>query len=204
MGIVGKQNVCSWMQACFLHKYGILFHIYLEKRADLLNFAALKAIYMSNFCVYIKLKPFVKQWLVNALGNPVRFPSQSIENSTIHSFVIKLPKNAQPDMPGEDLTAICVPDSASKPAEYYNYLTPRGKMAVAECCEHLFRRCMWNELGDMSDLGCNMMSGIYAWCEKHGIDIDYADTIRQRYYRIREQYAKHGIDLMKKTKNRNK
>ena len=200
----GKAKCVSQDTTSFSRHTWKLLHIYLEKRANLLNFAALKAIYMSNFCVYIKLKPFVKQWLVNALGNPVRFPSQSIENSTIHSFVIKLPKNAQPDVPGEDLTAICVPDSASKPAEYYNYLTPRGKMAVAECCEHLFRRCMWNELGDMSDLGCNMMSGIYAWCEKHGIDIDYADTIRQRYYRIREQYAKHGIDLMKKTKNRNK
>lgn len=49
-----------------------------------------------------------------------------------------------------------------------------------------------------------MMTAIYAWCEKHGIDIDYADTIRQRYYRIREQYAKKGIDLMKKKKSKKK
>ena len=47
-----------------------------------------------------------------------------------------------------------------------------------------------------------MMTAIYAWCEKHGIDIDYADTIRQRYYRIRDQYTKKGIDLMKKTKSK--
>lgn len=157
---------------------------------------------MSKYCVYIKLKPFVKQFVVNALGSPVQFPAQSIENSTIHSFVIKMPKGTEPDVASEDTTPIAIPDSTSKPAEYYNYLTPRGKLAVEECCEHLFRRCLWNELGDMSDLGCNMMTAIYAWCEKHGIDIEYADTIRQRYYRMRNQYAKKGIDLMKKTKTR--
>jgi len=159
---------------------------------------------MSQFCVYIKLKPFVRQWLVNSLGDPVVFPSQSIENSTIHSFVIKLPEGRQPDVASPETTRIAIPDSASKPAQYYNYLTPRGKLAVEECCEHLFKKCMWNELGDMSDLGCNMMTAIYAWCEKHGIDINYADTIRQRYYRMRDQYAKKGIDLMKKTKSKKK
>lgn len=157
---------------------------------------------MSKFCVYIELKPFVRQWLINALGNPVVFPSQSVENSTIHNFVIKLPKDKIPDIATETATAIAIPDSASKPAEYYNYLTPRGKMAVAECCEHLFKKNLWCELGDMSDIGCNLMSAIYAWCEMHGIDIDYADTIRQRYYRMREQYARKGIDLRKKTKTR--
>lgn len=77
-------------------------------------------------------------------------------------------------------------------------MSPRGKIAVEECCEYLFKRNLWNELGDMSDIGCNLMTAIYAYCEEHGIDIIYADTVRQRYYRVRDQYSKKGINLMKK------
>lgn len=153
---------------------------------------------MSQFLIYIKLKPFVKQFITHALGNPVVFPNQSVENSTIHNFIQRLPDGKQPDVAKEDLTPICIPDSTSKPAQFYNYMSPRGKIAVEECCEYLFKRNLWNELGDMSDIGCNLMTAIYAYCEEHGIDIAYADTVRQRYYRVRDQYSKKGINLMKK------
>lgn len=159
---------------------------------------------MSQYCIYIKLKPFVAQFLTHSLGNPVEFPAQSPENSTIHYFIDRLPEEKQPDSYQSDLTAIAIPDSKTKPAASFNYLGPRGKNAIVECCEHLFNRNMWNELGDMSDLGCKTMTAIYAWCEKHGIDCDYADTIRQRYYRIRDSYTKRGIDLMKKKRNKSK
>lgn len=157
---------------------------------------------MSEFYVYVKLKPFVKQWLVSALGNPVKFPAQSIENSTIHHFIGKQPADTPPETANSELTAICIPESASKPARTYNYLPPRGKCAVVECCEYLFRRNLWSELGEMSDLGCNTMTAIYGWCERHGVSIEYADTIRQRYYRLRDAYNKTGIDLTKKKRAR--
>lgn len=155
---------------------------------------------MSKYTIYIKLKPFVAQFLTHSLGNPVSFPPMSIENSTIHHFIDRLPKDKTPDVAADGLTAIYIPDSKTKSPEYFNYLSPRGKQAVVECCEHLFNTCMWSELGDMSTIGCKTMTAIYAWCEKHGIDIDYAYTIRQRYYRIRDNYNKKGIDLMKKTR----
>ena len=159
---------------------------------------------MSNFNVYVKLPPFVSQFLIHSLGNPVVFPPSSVENSTIRTFISRLPEGRQPDVAADDLTAIAIPDSKSKPADQYNYLAPRGKAALAECCDYLFNRCLWTELGDMSSVGCKTLTAIYAWCENHGISIDYADTIRQRYYRIRDSYAKQGIDLMKKTRNKTK
>lgn len=157
---------------------------------------------MSDFVVYVKLPPFVSQFLVHSLGNPVVFPPQSIENSTIRVFISKLPEGKVPETSSPELTAIAIPDSKSKPAVTFNYLSPRGKKAIVECCDLLFNRCLWTELGDSSNIGCKILTAIYAWCELHGIDIDYADTIRQRYYRIRDNYAKRGIDLMKKTREK--
>ena len=157
---------------------------------------------MSSFVVYVKLPPFVSQFLIHSLGNPVVFPPQSVENSTIKVYVSKLPDGMIPETDDSGMTAIAIPDSKAKPAATFNYLSPRGKIAVAECCDLTFNRCLWTELGDMSLLGCKTLTAIYAWCEKHGIDIDYADTIRQRYYRIRDSYTKRGIDLMKKTRDK--
>lgn len=179
------------------------FSRYLWKSSiNLLSLQHLNILIMSQFCIYVKLQPFVSQFLQHSLGNPVEFPPQSVENGTIHCFIDRLPAGKQPDVAADDLTAIRIPDSKTKPAANYNYLSPRGKNAVVECCELLFNRNLWVELGDMSALGCKTMTAIYAWCEKHGISIDYADTIRQRYYRMRDNYTSRGIDLRKKSRNR--
>lgn len=169
---------------------------------DLLSLQHLNILIMSQFCIYVELRPFVSQFLRHSLGDPIEFPPQSVENSTIHHFIDRLPAGRVPDTAGVELTAIAIPDSKTKPAATYNYMSPRGKEAVSQCCELLFNRCMWVELGDMSALGCKTMTAIYAWCEKHGVSIDYADTIRQRYYRMRESYTKRGIDLRKTSRNR--
>lgn len=155
---------------------------------------------MSQFCIYIRLQPFVAQFLKHSLGSPIIFPAQSVENQTIHHFVLPLPFGQKPDTGGPGMTAIAIPDSRTKPASRFNHITARGKQAMVECCEALFMRSLWSELGHLDTLSCKTTTAIYAWCEGHGIDIEYADTIRQRYYRLRNQYRRRGIDLMKKTR----
>lgn len=152
---------------------------------------------MSKFVLYIKVEPFIKQWLIHSFGNPVVFPAQSIENSTIRRFTQKQP-NDVPTPVGEDDVAIAIPDSKAKDPIIYNYLSAHGKKAVVECINDTFRMNMWAELNDLSDVGCSVMTAIYTWCEMHGINIDYAWTIRQRYYRMRDSYFKKGIDLRRK------
>ena len=153
---------------------------------------------MSNFVVYLHLEPFVKQWLIHSYGDPVRFPAQSVENSTIRRFTVKQPDVIVPHE--ESDVAICIPDSKSKDPMIYNHLLTHGKKAVVECIEDNFKLNMWRELNDLSDVGCKIMTAIYSWCEIHGIEIEYADTIRQRYYRIRDSYNKKGIDMRKHRK----
>lgn len=150
---------------------------------------------MSKFVVYVHVEPFVKQWLIHSYGNPVVFPPQSVENSTIRRFSRKQPDDV-PIFRADDV-AIAVPDSKAKAASVYNYLGLHGQRAVRECIEDNFKLCMWRELNDLSDVGCTIMTAIYSWCEMHGISIDYADTIRQRYYRLRNSYVERGVDMRK-------
>lgn len=151
---------------------------------------------MSKYVTYVHLEPFVRQWLTHSYGSPVAFPPQSVENSTIRRFTQK-----QPDAPlahDEGDTAVCVPDSKAKDPAVFNYLGKHGRKAVEECIEDNFRLNMWHELNDLSDVGCSVMKAIYSWCEMHGISIDYADTIRQRYYRLRDAYARKGVDMRRR------
>ena len=159
---------------------------------------------MSKFVVYLQLQPFVAQWLHHHYGNPVHFQPQSVENSTILQFTRKLPEGHQPDTAAEGLTAVCIPDNEKKDPAIYNYLGPKGKEAVVDCIERTFKLMMWNELNDMSDVGCSVLSAIDAWCEMHGIDIEYDRTILMRYNRLRNSYVKKGIDLRRKRRNLDK
>lgn len=165
------------------------------------NFATFNNLIMSNFLVYIQLKPFIAQWLHHHYGNPVRFQPHSVENSTILQFTQKLPVGCHPDTAADGLTAVCIPDNEKKDPATYNYLGKKGKEAVVDCIERTFKLMMWNELNDMSDIGCSVLNAIDAWCEQHGIDIEYDRTILQRYNRLRQSYVKKGIDLRRKRRN---
>ena len=184
------------MREIFPLKNGKLENYYYLCTQNLMN--------MSKFVVYLKLQPFVAQWLHHHYGNPVHFQPQSVENSTILQFTRKLPEGRLPDTAAEGLTAVCIPDNEKKDPSIYNYLGPKGKEAVVECIERTFKLMMWNELNDMSDVGCSVLSAIDAWCEMHGIDIEYDRTILMRYNRLRNSYVKKGIDLRRRRRNLDK
>ena len=143
---------------------------------------------MSKFLIYLKLEPYLHQWLTHSLGNPVVFPARSN------------------DLYADGLTAVCIPDSKAKPVQYYNYCGPKAKSAIVEAIEDLFRINLWEELLPLSysteraECGLNKM--IAAWCEMHGISDDYTEAVRQKYYRMRKAYAKNGVFLGKLRKNR--
>lgn len=151
---------------------------------------------MSKYLIYVPLEPFQAQWLTHSFGNPVQFPDCSVENATIRRLITKRPKDQQPELKGEKDVAIYIPSSKAKNPSVFNYLTKHGKQAIAECVDDLFRMNLWKELGDMTDTKCKRMTAIYAWCENHSIDLDYAETIRMRWYRMKVAYKRSGVDLM--------
>lgn len=100
----------------------------------------------------------------------------------------------------DDYIAVQLPDSKAKPVKEYNYLGPRARCAVKEMITDLFKMDLWASLKDITDRSCKLSSLISAWCEQHGIGIDYEDTVRQCFYRIRNQHAKKGVILSSTTR----
>lgn len=160
------------------------------------------ALSMSQFVIYIKLEKYISEWLTHSLGYPVRFPNGSNENAVIRAFIQQTPKGETPETAAEGMTPIYIPDSKAKPPEGYNYMTDSGKKAVREAIIDLFTRNLWNELRPIDSIkGVGVNTRIAAWCEMHGIGLDRVETVRQKYYRIREAYKKRGINLQNFTRN---
>lgn len=155
---------------------------------------------MSKFCVYVYLKPFIRQYAYNHFGNPITFDPQSVGNACINCVLMRRPKNAAPDTNDDDLSPVAIPYSKQKDPAVWNYVTTNGKKMIVEYIESLFVDNMWKELSDMLATNAKIQTATYAWCEMHGIDIEYADTIRQRFYRERDRLVAKGVDLRRRNR----
>lgn len=156
---------------------------------------------MSEVVVYLPLKPFIRQYVIHHFGYPVRFPDQSITNKCIISVLQKKRKDSKPEVASDGSTAVCIPFSCKDPA-VWNFVSSFGKRMICQHIEYVFMMNLWNEMNEMTRGGMKQQDAACEWCSKHGIDIDYADTIRMRYYRDKMQYLGNGIDLRCKTRNR--
>lgn len=153
---------------------------------------------MSKFVIYLELKPFVAQWAVHHYGCPVEFPPQSVGNARIVAVLKKRPADAAPEVAAEGLTPISIPYSKQKDPSGWNYVSRHGKQFIVQYIEALFRDNMYMEMSAMCQEDSKIQTAAYAWCEMHGISIDYADTIRQRFYRERNLHLENGVDLRRK------
>lgn len=157
---------------------------------------------MSNFLVYIELKPFIAQWAVTHFGSPIVFPPQSVGNARIVAVLRKRPSDVAPDVEREGLTPVAIPYSKQKDPEAWNYVTPSGKRFIAEYIEALFKDNLYKEFTEMCSEDSKIQTAAYSWCEMHGISIDYADTVRQRFYRERERLLDCGVDLRRRSRTK--
>ena len=158
---------------------------------------------MSKFVIYLELKPFIAQWAFNHFGNPIEFPAQSVGNSRIVSVMRRRPGDVGPDVAADGLAPVCIPYSKQKDPESWNYVTASGKRFIVDYIEALFNDSLYGEFREMFGKESKLQTVAYAWCEMHGVSIDYADTIRQRFYRERERLLACGVDLRKRSRTKN-
>ena len=159
---------------------------------------------MSDFVIYLRLKPFIAQYVKHHFGDPVRFDDHSVGNECINSVLQRRKKNSTPEVAGEGLTAVCIPYSKQKDPSVWNFVSEAGKRVIIEHIEGVFLMNMWNEMHKMCSEHVKVQSAAFAWCEMHGIDMEYADTIRMRFYRERDKLLSKGIDLRKKNRAKKK
>jgi len=152
-----------------------------------------------NLLIYLRLSSYLREWLAATLGSPAKFPPHSVENAIIARHIGRLPHGKQPDLYEEGDIAIVVPVIRYKPATEYNYLGRRGRVELADAIDALFCIDMWNNLSPYLASG-NINGRIDDWCQERGISMDNTEAVRQRFYRLRNNYAQYNIILGKKYK----
>ncbi len=154
---------------------------------------------MEHYFVYIRLKPFIRQWVEHAFGRPVRFPARSPENAFLRRHVRLRPPGAVPDVDGDDLTPIVLPKQADRKVEFWNYLTDDDRRELCLMIDGLFTMAWYADLREqLMRPGIN--TAVHEWCRKNGISIDYEDTVIQRINRWRRECQKNGVNLFFKPK----
>lgn len=147
----------------------------------------------SNFLVYLKLEPYLAQWLANKHGQfPVRFPKGSIENDIIELGLRPLGQDESPDLPGEDKYPIVLPFFRYKDVRFNNYLPQSAKSELIHCLKVQFAIELWKDLNKFGYIGKQKQDLIYAWIDAHDIDDTEANwnAIAKIYARKREAHRR--------------
>lgn len=148
---------------------------------------------MKGMLLYFRLDGYLREWLVHTFGSPVSFPARSYENAIIVRHLIKRPPGVLPlDGAGSDTVPIVIPDNGRRPPEHYNHLSIYGQRLLHHAVLNLFTIDLWHGCAPLcGSPGLN--EGIYRWCDRHGIDFDHQEAVRQRFYRMRKEYRLRGI-----------
>ena len=149
--------------------------------------------------IYIQLPGYMREWLTTTIGTPVVFPPHSVENAIIARNIGRLPHGEKPELYCDGDVIVEVPVIRYKPASEFNYLGRRGKVMLTDAIDDLFCIDMWNSLAPyLSSSGIN--GRLDDWCAERGITLDNIEAVRQRFYRLRKNYAQYHIILGKKYK----
>ena len=146
---------------------------------------------MSEFIIYLKLDPYLAQWIVHEYGGtPVVFPKNSTENDIIELGLMKKPFLAAPNEPGENKIPLALPHFKSKNVRYNNYLSYKSRRALGQCIRSRFVMALWKDLYKFGYIGKKKQDLIWAWMETHGIEATDTNfnTIAKIYLRKRNVY----------------
>ena len=156
---------------------------------------------MDYITVTLPVPAYVQQWAEHHFGRPVRLPHPSAENATLHDLLRLRPPGARDPAAGMQ---VAVTASALRSPLYYNWLPKPARIEAARMVDRLFLRAMWCDLLPVTALPRGRLNEtIDAWCAEHGITLDNREAVRQRFYRLRRDFAAHGVPLkpLKKIKS---
>ena len=147
---------------------------------------------MSNYCIYLKMPSYLRQWFIHRHGgsDPVQLIRGSIESKLLQRATVKMPENILPPRQQEGEVAICIPYSKSHDPRIYNYITETGKRALIQRIKEDFDLDVWEYLHDFGKVGTQQKDLIYLFMEQRGIKEDGTcwDAIAKIYQRLRKNY----------------
>lgn len=142
--------------------------------------------------IYLPLPSYLRQWAVSRFGDPLRFPRSSYENALLARHLSRLPPGHAPARRGAGEAAVAVPQIGGKPAGTFCHLPRRGRAELCGALSALFTIDLWQSLAPL--IGTRGMErAVDAWCASRGIALDFREAVRQRFYRMRRDYARDGV-----------
>lgn len=156
--------------------------------------------------IYINnVEPYLKQWFIHEQGGeyPVSLVRGSVESCMLQLF-LENKKAETADIVDEKTLAIRIPSFKRKDPRTYNYLPPMAKVALHKCIKNRFDVQMWQDLHQFSNLGIQIDDLIYAWMEKHGIELTETNwnAIAKRYQRKRRAYIDYNTKKSKRLQDK--
>ncbi len=145
--------------------------------------------------LYVKLEDYLAQWFINDQGgeNPVRLIRGSMEAALLEQYLQTPPHDYVPETGGEGYVAISLPNFRSKDTRSNFYLPPKAMEALVACIRNRFDLEMWNALHRFANIFRRQDEMIYAFMEKHCIDLTEKNwnAIAKRYRRKRDIYKRN-------------
>ena len=156
---------------------------------------------MKDITIPVRFELYLADWLVHHFGRPVRFPNHSPENVLLHRLLSVRPRGLSDDAAADDAAGEAVPlvltDSSRRKPEHYNYLGRRGRAVLRTALTDLFLLHLWTECAGLLYTRRGLNAAIEAWCRANGIRPEAREAVRQKFYRVRRHYARHGIIVSK-------
>ncbi len=144
--------------------------------------------------LYIELEDYLAQWFRHEHSGtePVRLIRGSIESSLLEQFLQSPPAGYVPELGGEGKLAVEIPNFRNKDTRSNYYLPPKAREAFVACIRNRFDICMWQSLHRFASLFKRQDNLIYAFMEKHGIELTEKNwnAIAKRYQRKRDIYMR--------------
>lgn len=152
---------------------------------------------MSNYCIYLKVPPYLEQWLRHDYWNPVTGRVEFERGSNLHSILSTfLRKEPTGYVRGDvsELLPVEVPTFKGMNPDQHNYLGHEGKKALISAIKRNFKTLIDRELSVFYDADVTIIDIIYAFMEKHGTDPDARnhEAIQQMFKRQRDKNVKSG------------
>ena len=150
-----------------------------------------KSIKMNDRYILLPLHGYLKEWLYNKFGNPVRFPKYSYQHAILATFLRPLPKYADNNLVDKDGVRIYIPNLENKQWQTYNYLCHEGESKLMESIEYLFRVDLLELFYTIHQTGIRQR--LNDWCKSRDISFDNREAIRQKMYRMHHRYERNNI-----------
>lgn len=145
----------------------------------------------NKICINIQVAPYLAEFLKTHFGDPTEFIKNSPEHEFLRRTLIKTPINYKYASPDSYNLSVVIPYFKTKDPRTYCYMSVRDSDLFKRRLLVIFENNMWVELlQEAPKFKHSTYNRIYSYMERHGINEDHFECIRQKFYRLRDEYRR--------------